>query len=445
MPTYQYHSLTSGGDSRSGTLNAASRADAVRLLLSRGETATSVLATDEHGTARTAAAVRPAPERPSAASSPRPRTAGAGATLSAAAGKSASDPFRRLLGTARPTLRRPELANLIRELATAIEAGLPLMQSLRTVRRQAHGKALPVILDHLIDGVERGDPLYQAAKEYGPPFDDMVVGMLRAADASGEMSAVLHQLADLLERSVELRREVLGATFYPMIVACLVVASAIVLVTVLVPRLIEPLEGQITIPWPTQVVLNIARFIESYWLLCLLGIAVAWMCWYAWSSLPMNRYRIDLAKLRAPLMGRLLRDVAVARFTRTLGTLTSAGLPILDALRITRNTLGNQALMQAIDEVQAQVTSGKSLADPLERSGLFPHLLVQVVSLGERSGRLDSMLMHAATAFDRQVSTSINLFTKALPPLLLVVMACLGGFVLAAILLPLLELQSLVQ
>jgi type II secretory pathway component PulF len=169
------------------------------------------------------------------------------------------------------------------------------------------------------------------------------------------------------------------------------------------------------------------------------------MGWYAWSSMPANRYRIDRAKLRAPLFGRLLRDVAVARFTRTLGTLTSAGLPILDALRITRNTLGNHALMQAIDEVQDQVTSGKSLAEPLERSGLFPHLLVQVVSLGERSGRLDNMLMHAATAFDRQVSTSINLFTKALPPLLLIVMACLGGFVLAAILLPLLELQSMVQ
>jgi type II secretory pathway component PulF len=259
------------------------------------------------------------------------------------------------------------------------------------------------------------------------------------------MASVLHQLADLLERSVELRREVLGATFYPMIVAGLVVASAIILVTVLVPRLIEPLAGQIELPWPTKVVLGIATFLESYWYICVGGLAVLWFGWWMWAAVPANRMWIDRIKLKSPLLGRLLRDVAVARFTRTLGTLTSSGLPILDALRITRNTLGNAALMAAIDETQDQVTSGKALADPLEASGLFPPLLVQVVNLGERSGRLDKMLLHAAGAFDRQVNTSIKLFTKALPPLLLICMASLGGFVLAAILLPLLELQALVQ
>jgi type II secretory pathway component PulF len=146
-----------------------------------------------------------------------------------------------------------------------------------------------------------------------------------------------------------------------------------------------------------------------------------------------------------PVMGQMLRDVAVARFTRTLGTLTNAGLPILEALRITKNTLGNTALTSAIDAVEEQVTAGKPLADPLERSGLFPPLLIQVVSLGERSGRLESMLLHAASAFDRRVNISIKLFTKALPPLLLIVMASVGGFVLAAILLPLLELQNMVR
>jgi type II secretory pathway component PulF len=350
------------------------------------------------------------------------------------------------IGGKRPSLSRADLANFIRELATALEAGLPLMQALRTVRRQASGRAMPVILDHLIERVEAGDPLYAAAKDYGPPFTDMVVGMMRAADASGEMSGVLHQLADLLDRSVELRREVTGATFYPMIVAGLIVASAVVLVTVLVPRLIEPLSANpgFVLPWPTRVVLGAANLIESYWLFLVLGLIVLGVLWWTWSNVPTNRLIVDRAKLKAPLIGRLLRDVAVARFTRTLGTLTSAGLPILEALRITRNTLGNAALEQAIDEVQDQVTGGKALADPLDRSGLFPPLLVQVVDLGERSGRLDSMLMHAATAFDRQVNNSIKLFTKALPPLLLIVMASLGGFVLAAILLPLLELQSLV-
>ncbi|MBT8483987.1 MAG: type II secretion system F family protein [Phycisphaerales bacterium] len=434
MPTYQYQSLTTGGETRNGVLAAADRADAVRRLAQRGETPTTLIQGD--------ASIAPAPQ----AKKKTPARTGA-AAKSSTSGLAAMERRLGLGGSDRPSISRSELANLIRELATALEAGLPLMQSLKTVRRQAHGRALPVILDHLIDRVEAGDPLYMAAEAYGRPFDDMVLGMLRAADASGDMSEVLHQLADLLERSVELRREVMGATFYPAIVAALVVVSTVVLVTILVPRLIGPMAGEagLRLPWPTQTVLGIANFLQAYWAPTLLGIVGIAFAWFMWSSVPANRVRIDRFKLRAPLLGRLLRDVSVARFTRTLGTLSAAGLPILDALRITRRTLGNAALMEAIEAVEDQVTAGKALADPLERSGLFPPLLVQVVSLGERSGRLDKMLMHAATAFDRQVNTSINLFTKALPPLLLIVMAGIGGFVLAAILLPLLELQNLVR
>jgi type II secretory pathway component PulF len=432
MPTFTYQSLTSNGQTRSGALTAQDRADAVRQLLSRGETAMTI------EVAQDGKAAGPARRDGNLVKGfARPKSAGAGAWSWASIS----------LGRGRPSLSRAEMAQLIRELATALEAGLPMMQSLRTVRRQASGKAMPVILDHLIDRVEAGDPLHAAARDYGPPFDEMIVGMLRAADASGKISEVLHQLADLLDRSVELRREVMGATLYPMIVATLIAGSAVVLITVLVPRLIGPLMGEsgFHLPWPTRLLLNFADFLTAYWLYCLIGLAAMAVGWRAWVNVPMNRYKLDRMKLRAPLVGRLLRDVAVARFTRTLGTLISSGLPILDALRITRNTLGNAALMDAVDKVQDQVSSGKSLADPLERSGLFPPLLVQVVNLGERSGRLESMLLHAATAFDRQVATSIKLFTKALPPVLLIIMASVGGFVLSAILLPLLELQQMVK
>lgn len=413
MPEFLYESLTSQGEGRTGVITANDRATAIRQLLDRGETATNIL---ESGGKRTAGPLAGPDARPAL----------------------------RLRRSGRPQLRRTEMSSFMRELATALEAGLPLMQSLRTMRRQASGRAMPVILDHLIERVEAGDPLHVGAKDYGPPFDDMIVGMLRAAEASGQVSEVLHQLADLLERSLELRRDVLGAVLYPMIVAVLIAASATILVTVIVPKLIEPLAGGMRLPWPTEVVLVIANALSSYWIHTIIIGTAIWLGWRTWVNAAENREIIDRLKLRLPIIGPLLRDVAVARFTRTLGTLASAGLPILDALRITRNTLGNRALMRAIDEVQDQVTSGKSLADPLERSGLFPPLLVQVVNLGERSGRLESMLLHAAKAFDRQVNTSIKLFSKALPPLLLVVMAAMGGFLLAAILLPLLELQSMV-
>ncbi|TVQ51103.1 MAG: type II secretion system F family protein [Phycisphaerales bacterium] len=444
MPSFRYQSMTTAGESRSGTISAADRADAVKALLGRGETALTIDPVDTREAKRNgkAAGAR-------SASKSRPKSATTQDSVSKFDIDSLVSRFSASMLRSRRhrSLSLSEMSNFIRELATAIEAGLPLMQSLRTVRKQAHGKAMPQILDHLIARVEAGDPLHKAAKSYGPPFDDMVLGMLRAADASGEMSTVLHQLADLLERSVELRREVMGATLYPMIVAGFIAASAVVLVTVLVPNLIGPLTegtGAITLPWPTEVVLWTSEMIAAYWLYGLIGIVVGFIGWRAWVNVPANRYRVDLLKLRIPVAGRLLRDVAVARFTRTLGTLTSAGLPILESLRITQNVLVNRALVEALDDVQDKVTSGKSLAEPLERSGLFPPLLVQVVSLGERSGRLESMLMHAATAFDRQVNASLKLFSRVLPPFLLIVMAGLGAFILAAILLPLLELQGMV-
>jgi general secretion pathway protein F len=196
------------------------------------------------------------------------------------------------------------------------------------------------------------------------------------------------------------------------------------------------------LPWPTMVLLNIADFTASWWWLILLAIVGALLAWRTWIAVPTNRLRVDLLLLRIPILGTLLRDVAVARFTRTLGTLVSAGIPILQALRVVRDTLGNAAMMAAIDQVLDRVTTGSSLADPLERSGLFPPLLVQIVNIGERSGRLEPMLLHAATAFDRQVNQSLKVFTKALPPVLLIVMGAVAGFVLSGILLPLLKMQQ---
>jgi type II secretory pathway component PulF len=435
MPDFVYETLNANGQSRSGLMTALNRADAVRQLSARGETPTKLHEADTKG--RTKKSLTK-PAQTSGAPRSRPARAAKSRSTAVRVRGSAKDSVKR------PNLSRMDLANLIRELATALEAGLPLMQSLKTVRRQASGRAMPVILDHLIERVESGDPLYIAARDYGPPFDDMVLGMLRAADASGNVSEIMHQLADLLERSVELRRDVTGALIYPMVIGALIGVSIIVLVTVLVPRLIAPLADQITLPLPTKIVLGFAGFMSAWWWL-LLGIGIAgWLGWRAWSRIPANRLLIDRTLLNTPVLGRLLRDIAVARFTRTLGTLTTSGMPILEALRITRNTLANQALMSAIDEVSDQVTSGKALADPLERSGLFPPLLVQVVNLGERSGRLETMLLHAANSFDRQVNASLKIFMKVLPIILLITMALLGSFVLSAILLPLLELQSLV-
>jgi len=422
MANWRYEGLDRGGGSSSGTVTAPDRGTAMRMVLSRGLTPLRLESDDL------------------AADAPTRRAEAAAAPES----KAPMPAWLRFGATDRPTMKKADLANLIRELATAVEAGLPLMQALRTVRRQASGKSQPVILDALIEKVEAGQPLHEAMRAYGPPFDDMTIGMARAADASGRMPEVLHQLADLLDRAVELRRELVGATIYPMIVAGLILASVVLLVTVILPQLMAPIASQpgMVLPLPTRILLGFAAFMKTWWLLVILAGAGATIGWRRWIAQPANRLRFDGLLLRVPVLGTLLRDVAVARFTRTLGTLVSAGLPILQSLRITRDVLGNAVLTNAVDEVQEKVTTGQALAEPLERCGFFPPLLIQIVNIGERSGRLESMLLHAASAFDRQVNTSIKIFTKALPPVLLVFMAVIAGFVLAGILLPLLQMQE---
>jgi general secretion pathway protein F len=198
----------------------------------------------------------------------------------------------------------------------------------------------------------------------------------------------------------------------------------------------------VEMPLPTMILMDVSDFIKAWWLVLIGAGVLAWIAWRNWLAKPANRLRFDTFVLRLPVAGQLVRDIAVARFTRTLGTLVSAGIPILAALKIVRDTLGNTALTNAIDQVSDKVTTGQSLADPLERSGHFPPLLVQIVNIGERSGRLEQMLLHAAGSFDRQVNNSLKLFTRVLPTVLIVVMALLASFVLAAILLPIVQLQN---
>ncbi len=399
MPSFRYQALASDGAMQNGTIVATDRATAMRMIQQKGETPLDLAISD----------------------------------TDAVGG----------ITKARPTISRSDLADLVRELATALEAGLPLMQALRTVRRQASNKNLRVILDFIIARVEAGVPFHTAAKEYGAPFDDMTTGMLRAADASGRTSEILHQLGDLLERSVELRREVVGAVVYPLMIGVLISVSVVVLITFVLPRVMKPiLQANLELPMPTQILMGVSDFVSAWWLVILAAMLLVSVACRNWIAKPLNRLRFDTFLLGLPVVGRLVRDIAVARFTRTLGTLVSAGIPILSALRIVRDTLGNQALMQAIDQVSDKVSTGTSLADPLERSGHFPPLLVQIVNIGERSGRLEQMLLHAAGSFDRQVNNSLKLFTRILPTILLVVMALVASFVLAAILLPIIELQK---
>lgn len=402
MATFRYKAA---GAPDAGTIEAPDRAGAVRELLRRGVTPSALDPID-------------APS----ADSPATRS---------------TRPF-----ALSSSMSRAEFASFIRELSTALTAGLPLVQSLRTMLR-AGSSSRKRTLSHLIDRVEHGRSLADAAQEWGRPFNALTLSLIAAGEASGKLDEVLRQAAKLLDGDLKLRRAVVGATMYPAILALLIAGAIAVLVTFIVPSILEPLRGQMAqLPWPTRIVQGAASLFASWWWAILAAIAAILLLARAALRDPSIRLVIDDAILRVPLMGRLFRDLATARFTRTLATLTAAGIPALQALRITKGTLANKAMERVIDDVCEQVSAGKTIADPMEKSGYFPPMLVQIINLGERSGRLDETLAQAAEAFEERTQTSLKLVLTALPPMLVVILAAVVGFVVLAILLPLLDMQE---
>ncbi|MFI4916510.1 MAG: type II secretion system F family protein [Phycisphaerales bacterium JB060] len=334
-------------------------------------------------------------------------------------------------------------AAVMRELATGLDAGLPLVQSLRLIARQRKSKPQRAVMERLIEKVEAGRGLGDAFEASPELANDLSVSMVRAGEASGKLGEVLGQLADLLERDVRLRRALVGATTYPGLLMVLCLGSIVLVSTVIAPKILEEAAGAIDqLPWPTLIVQGFADLVLGWWWLIAALFAMAVTGFVAMRRSAEGRLSMDRALLATPLIGMLARDVAVSRFTRTLGTLTGSGISLLQALRITRATLGNRALELVIDDVVSQVSQGKTLAAPMEQSGYFPPMLVQIVAMGERSGRLEELLGHAARAMEERTEATLKLVTTLLPPLLVVTMAGVVGFIVLAILLPMLELQD---
>lgn len=416
MAIFVYRTITMGPQARGSTIDAPDRASAVRELIRRGESPTTV-------------------ELDTAARS--------GKNGSSTNGSGTAEAATMPAWSSRRGISRAEVASLIRELATALSAGLPLVPALRTLLKQGRNPAQKAMLTQVIEQVEGGKSLADAMAAWGKPFTELTVNLTKAGEMSGRLAEVLTQAAELLDKDLKLRRSILGATLYPMILCVLVVAAITVVVTFIVPTILKQLEGSsVSLPWPTLVVKGVSDFLVAYWYVILPLLAVGVVSWLRYYRTPEGRLATDMRLLKLPILGPLLRDVAVARFTRTLGTLVNSGIPIVMSLRITKGTLGNKAMEAVIDEVVEQVSAGKTIAEPMEASGYFPAMLVQIVSLGERSGKLDELLNQAATAFEEKTEQSVKLFTAALPPVLVIIMALVIGFIVMAVLLALLEMQN---
>ena len=326
------------------------------------------------------------------------------------------------------------------QLGTALRAGLPLLNALEIIRDQQHKASMREPLDGLAGSVSGGQSLSEAMSGHEDIFSPLYISMIRVGETGGILDETTAQLAMILSRDEKIKTSMKNALAYPIFVLVLGLLSAVIIITWILPRVLSVIsEGVDIMPLPTRVLLWLSVFFRRYWWLVILAIGAGGYYSGRWVR-GEGRLKWDTFKLRAPILGSVLRSIAVGRFARTLGALTKGGVTILEALGVVRDTLGNELLALKIDDVTEKVKTGTSLAGPLGSSDDFPPLLVQIVSIGEQRGRLDELLLNAADTFDGEADAAIARFMAIFPAVLILLVALVIGFIIAAALMPIVQM-----
>jgi len=327
------------------------------------------------------------------------------------------------------------------QLSAALRAGLPLLNALEIICEQQHKIAMRDMLGGLVESVSSGQSLSEAMAKYDNIFNPLYLSMIRVGETGGILEQTTGQLMGILERDEKIKTSMKNASAYPIFVLSLGIVSVIVIITWILPNILATISGgEMVLPWPTKVLLGLSSFLKTYGWLVAIVIAVVWIYLTKWTKTK-GRIKWDTFKLRIPILGSVLRTIAVGRFARTLGSLTKGGVSILESLSIVRDTLGNELLGRGIDDVAENVKAGTSLAEPLARSGYFPPLLVQITSIGEQTGQLDMLLLNAADTFDSEADAAIAKFIAIFPAVLILLLALVIGFIIAATLLPIVIME----
>jgi type II secretory pathway component PulF len=332
------------------------------------------------------------------------------------------------------------------QLSTALQAGLPLLNALEIIGDQQHKSAVKEMLDEIAKSVSSGQSLSEAMARHGRFFSRLYISMIRVGETGGILEQTTARLAEILGRDEKIKTSMKNASAYPVFVLSLGLISAIVVITWVLPTVLETISGGVEVlPLPTRVLMWSSRFVISIfttlygWLfIALIAVMAYYLSRWVRSE---GRVKWDAFKLRIPVLGPVLKTIAVGRFARTLGALTAGGVTILEALGVVRDTLGNELLAREIDSVAEKVKTGTSLAGPLESSGYFPPLLVQIVSVGEQTGSLDDLLLNAADTFDTEADSAIAKFIAIFPAVLILLLALVIGFIIAATLLPIVMME----
>lgn len=339
-----------------------------------------------------------------------------------------------------------DVAVATRQLSVLLRSGVPLVEALSALIEQLENPELKNAFTDTRNQVNEGIALADAMKAHPKLFPSLYTNMVAAGEASGTLEEVLGRLAEFLDDQAQLQSKVKGALAYPVVMAVVVVLILFLMMSVVVPKVTAIFENfNQTLPWYTRLLIFTSDVFSSYW--WLLGALLAGgIYWFRrWKSTEAGRKKWDLFILEVPLFGPLLIMVAVSRFARTLATLLASGVPVLTAMEITKNVLGNTELMRVVEEAAASVREGEGIAKPLKQAGRFPPIVTHMIAVGERSGQLEEMLIHVAEAYDQQVEVRVGAMTSILEPLLIVVMGAVVGGIAFAILMPLLRLNEMIQ
>jgi general secretion pathway protein F len=339
-----------------------------------------------------------------------------------------------------------DVAVMTRQLATLVRAGIPLVESIAALTEQLEKQDLKRVMTAVRERLNEGTSFSKALETHTRIFPPLYINMVAAGEASGTLEAVLERLADFMEAQARLKGKVGAALAYPILMTLIGFGLMSVLMVAVVPKVTSIFQSMDhPLPWYTQLLIIISGVLANYWwLLAIIGASSAYF-FQRWVRTKEGRLRWDTIILGIPIFGKLIQMLAVARFAKTLSTLLASGVPLLKAMEIVRNVLGNAALENVVSTAAGSIREGESIAEPLRRSGRFPPIVTHMIAVGEKSGQLEQMLGSVADSFDAQVEVRVQALTSLLEPLIIVVMGGAVGFIAFAILMPLIQMNEFVQ
>ena len=410
MPVFAFEAIKDDGQKVKSEVTAGSKDEAIRKIQDQGLRPTRIKAQKEESKSRSVPGVEKAPAKKKG-----------GLFMGGVSSK--------------------DIVTFTTQLSTLQDAGLPIVRSLKILEEQQKPGRFKDQLEEVSSEVEQGSTLSEAMAKYPKSFDKLYISMVKAGEAGGVLDVILRRLAGFMEKSQKLRKQVKGALIYPAAVITVAILILVVIMLFVVPAF-EKMFADIgqALPAPPQLLLNTSQAIQTYWyLIPLIPIFLMFIMKMIARTEAGERW-IDTFKLRMPVFGNIIKKSSVARFCRTLGTLIASGVPILEALRIVKDAVGNVIISNAIEDVHGSIREGDTIADPLRASGIFDELLVNMIDVGEETGELDKMLMKIADNYEADVDVAVEGMSSLLEPLLIVGMGLVVGFIVISLFLPLVSI-----